>query len=444
MATMFAPTYTYDAEREQLARQQRLIDAMQANALEPATVPQGGMIASKMNPLQPMAKVLQAYMASKGQEGMKQSQDELARRYNADLRTGMDKFIDGISTQPGMQPAVQGNNPSAFVPEQQLGPEDAMAARKKAVLDAIASGHPVMQQLGMSELGNLRKQGVDIKDLLTHATPESQEVMVRTGSPTGFKAKKEKPIIVDNMLVDPTSLKIIEISGEPPAQVTINGDLYQVNPSTRMLKKLDNAPKITNTVHGGTIVNKGESEFAKGIGKLNAEELGNLRKQGDAARKLQPILSKLEELTDKGTFSGPTANAAMWLGELASTMGIPVEKDKIARSEEYASVLAKQISSYLTAGSGVGRSLTDADRAALERQFPEMTKSPEGRKQIIRMLRDASQREIAQADAAEEHITKMFQELTRLAPGGVASSPAPVTPNTPSVGQPGKPRVKNW
>jgi hypothetical protein len=91
-----------------------------------------------------------------------------------------------------------------------------------------------------------------------------------------------------------------------------------------------------------------------------------------------------------------------------------VDSSKIGRSEQYNAILAGQIAKYLTAGAGVGRSLTDADRAALEKQYPALILSPEGRRQIIGLMRQEAARDLAVGQQMQDQLEGSYPELARI------------------------------
>lgn len=442
MAGMF-PTFDYETEMADIARRQKLADAMQMTALSPMEMPQNaGPVASKASWLAPIAKLAQAYFASKQAETLKGDRQAATDRYNTEGQQGVEKLMNAMTQQPGdYQKPGDGVGPANY-----RSPEEVATMKKTALYQAMAANHPILRELAMAEF---KRQGaqkdITVKDLLPYADPATIPTLLANGVQS-FKPKEELGE-VGGVVYDKHTKQIVQLKQgyTPGAVLRIPGadgqiDLYQPNPSTGKLEKMDNAPKITNKV-GVNVTNAGENAFAKKVGELNANELGDIRKAGDSARKMQPILQKLEGLSN-ATHSGPGAPVGVWLGELASSMGVPVDKAKLANSEEYAGVLAKQISNYLTAGAGVGRSLTDADRQALEAQFPGLIRTPEGRVKIIRTLREANMRDIQQADTAEQEIAKRFPDLKRLVPGGFQGSPAPQTPNT--VQPSGGPVIRNW
>jgi hypothetical protein len=343
--------------------------------------------------------------------------------------------------QPGTQPYAA----DGYGPQQEISPQEAAQKRRAAIIEAMGANHPEIRELGKSlwseQVKNANVGKLTAKDVFNHATPGAQEVLAGQSGIEGFKALPQKPLEVNGVLLKPDSYEVIKAVGTAPEQIKFNGDLYEKNPTTGQWKKLDNAPKV-NVNATTNVVNKGETEFSKELGKDTAGQVKAAREQMMAAQKLIPNLDKLEQLNKSGVLSGPTAEPTMFLGELAKNAGIPFDPKKLTNSEEYKSTLGKQIAQYLTAGNGVGRSLTDADRKALESQFPEMVRTPEGRSRIITLLRTTAHSDIQQGQAVEAAIAEQFPELKRLrnvAPANSAPYPQNTSP-TPS----GTPIIRNW
>jgi hypothetical protein len=161
------PTYDYEAEKAGLDRRQQLINALQQQALQPLNLPRQGSVQAAASPLAAIGgPIAQALIANYAQGQQKEQQAELTSRYKQDLSSGIEKFMN---TSQG-SPAVQASLPNPFdgtSRTEQIGaavPGDP----KKAMLEALASNHPVLQQLGMSQLQGMgKKDQLSKKDLLS-------------------------------------------------------------------------------------------------------------------------------------------------------------------------------------------------------------------------------------------------------------------------------------
>jgi len=146
MPTANFQNYDYDTEAEAIKRQQMMAEAVRANSLSPVEVPTamgGNQVQAAINPMAIVAKLLQGAMANKEMSATEEKRQALSKRYSEDLVTGMDQFD---KTSQG--------TPAITLPEDQAGPVmDAQPGnQRQAILDAIASNHPVLKQIGMQQL----------------------------------------------------------------------------------------------------------------------------------------------------------------------------------------------------------------------------------------------------------------------------------------------------
>lgn len=396
------PTYDFETEADAIKRKQAIADAMQAGALQPMQMPtQPGVKLSGVNVL---AKLLEGYVAGKKSDEAKSERTALSQRYGDELKSGMEQFYrtsQGYEA-PSMAliPGEDGKPQSIHIP----------GDRKKAIFDALASNHPVLRDLAMQQLKEEGKNQLTPKDLLAIATPES--VLANTANPASWKPKRElKAFAPGEVLLDSSGNYATpgNPSGQQPFDLkTIGGDLYQT--SATGYKKLDNAPKVT--VHNA--VNMGDNALMKKLGESTAELIAGARTGKQQAQQMNFTANRLEELNNKGVFSGPTANVATTIGAFAQTLGVPVDQNKLGRSEEYNAILAQQVAKVLTAGNGVGRSMTDEDRKRFEQQFPQLVSTPQGRQQIIGMLRNSASQDLQYANQVEANLRKNYPEAARL------------------------------
>lgn len=419
-----ANLFGYDTEAEDLRRRQAMADALMGQSMQaPQGVTVGGMGAGP-HWTSALANMVSGYGAGKANANIKADRSALSERYAKDLSEGMDRYrrtSEGFTTppliaRPGVDPVTPGDP-------------------TKAVMDAMASNHPVLQKFAAEEYARMQAGKLTPKDMAGYATPRS--VLESGGNPAGFQPK----VNIQNMPAGGVSLDDggqVFTPGQGPLRtqpqgqsttpraapatpsednlpwgvgwrtVKIGNDLYQETAAG--LKKLDDAPNMT--------VNNNqpnpESMFMQTLGRDMATETAAVFKRKDTAENTMRLLDRLEGLNQEETYSGPTANLALGLSAFAKTIGLPVDTDQLTNSEEYKAALAAQISSYLTSGAGVGRSLTDADRKVLESQFPQLVATPAGRQAIIDMMRTASQREIQYGLDTRAKLQETFPEAARL------------------------------
>ena len=396
------PTYDFETEADAIKRKQAIADALQQAALQPMQMPtQPGVKLSGVNVL---AKLLEGYVAGKKSDEAKADRTALSQRYGDELKSGMEQYYKTMQGYETPSMALTPNEDGS--PQMVKVPGD----RKKAIFDALASNHPVLRDLAISQLKEEGKNQLTPKDLLSIATPDS--VLANTANPAAWKPKRElKAFAPGEVLLDSSGNYATpgNPSGQRPFDLkTIGGDLYQT--SATGYKKLDNAPKVT--VHNA--VNMGDNALMKKLGESTAELINTARTGKQQAQQMQFTANRLEELNNKGVFSGPTANVATTLGAFAQTLGVPVDQNKLGRSEEYNAILAQQVAKVLTAGNGVGRSMTDEDRKRFEQQFPQLVSTPQGRQQIIGMLRNSAAQDLQYANQVEANLRKNYPEAARL------------------------------
>jgi hypothetical protein len=441
------PTYDYESEQSDLMRRLKIAEAMQQGGLAPlgGTETVSG-VAVKRSPLEAVAKIAQAYFGSKQVQSIGDQQRQLGQRYRDDMRTGVGALIEGVSTQPGQIPEVadeSGGHGGA-----PMTAADATNRKRQAVMQAIASNHPVLQQLGMQQLQAMQKEGVSVKDVFGHATPEAQEAMARTGSVAGFKAKREKPIEVGGMLLDSNTLEVLEAKGPVPKQVSINGDLYEINPTTKQYKKLDNAPKVNVNTTVSPIIQGQKAGFEE-WSKKAAQSVDEMSASARQSVKLMSQLNQLEALSNAGTNAGPTAGIATFVQGLAKTAGIQVDPKMLNNSQAFESV-ATQAWAALMQQNGGARGLVKEESEKLAQSLPSLIQTPQGRKQITAVLRQQAVQNIEDAKKANAEYGRALQTQDPAAyTFGLSSTILPQSgPNPSATGavSPGtkKPSVSNW
>jgi hypothetical protein len=323
------PQNDYEAEQSALLRKLRWAEAMQAGALSPMEMP--NQPGAKVSWTQPLAKIAQAYAASKNIEGVDTQRQDLGRRYQAEGRSGVEKLIEAISAQAGPTPAVQGNNPSAYQAPGMQSPADAALIKKRGILDAMASGHPLVQQLGASQLKGLTENQLTAKDLLPHADPKSIPAMVQSGT-AGFKPAKGKPIELAGTLVDPDSLEAMVVKGPGPKRIEFKGDLYEENVSTGQWKKLDNAPKVSTTVNNN--MPKMETEFQKYLGQAEGKRLSAALEARPMQLEGLDAVSRGKQLLAEGIHTGILGNVRKDIDKVSGLVA-KTDPTKAARTEEF-------------------------------------------------------------------------------------------------------------
>lgn len=342
------PTYDYESERDALLRQQNIINAMQQQNLQPmgGTETAAGGYAVKKSPMEGIAKIANAFMLSQGQQNLQNDQKALGTRYAGDLKTDMGNFMSAMNAQPGTTPAVEGNNPSAFVPAQTTTPADVSRNRQQAIMDAISSNHPVMQQFGMGQLQYMMKNDqMTMKDWLDLAgggkyEPDSVVAAQRAGNTALLKPAKQYHT-VNNQLVDTTNTPTVALDGRDKfgpvstvAQTPGGPVLGQQNSGTGEVKF---APPGTNINLNTTTT--GANELAKGA-------VANLQESYKTAKDLPQVYSGLQQarqFLDAGVKAGSASDAAMQISKASEALGLGPVDPTIANTETFRAKLANQV-----------------------------------------------------------------------------------------------------
>lgn len=413
--------FDYDVEQAALKRRQAMIDSMTAQVMKPT---QGQMIGNRyVGPgiADAVSRVLSAYFLSNHQDKLDESQRDVQGRYNTGLQEALGKYEQtrlGAPAKMGPSMAPTVDNDPANPKQVEVSPAIPGDPRKAAI-EAIVSSYGPLRDIGLNDLKEAAKQGITLKDLLPHADPASIPAMLSQGQ-AGFKPKAELKAFQPGEVVLDAGGRVFTpqgAAGQGPAAgpgwgtTSIGGDLYQQ--SATGLKKLDNAPKITVSPNV-QVINKGEESFMKQFGEQTAKQLNAIQEGKANAQRMLTVADRLESLNKAGTFTGPGANVATSIGQFANAVGLPVDQKKLNNSQEYTAVLGKQVAQVLTAGSGVGRSMTDADREAFMSQFPTLVNTPEGRQRIIGMLRDGARQDIQYADTVYKNLQQAYPDAARL------------------------------
>lgn len=342
-------------EQETLNKKQAILDAMSAGALKPLEAPQAtGRVVGAISPIAALAKVMESYVAAKAGKNLTEEKQAFADEYRQMLADEGTKFMEESETDP-----------------------------KAAIRSALMSRHPLLQQMALAKLGK-EKTYDNIKTL-------------------------------DGRFFDVSTGKPVDIGGPSYTVVQTPGGVAQVQSGSGKWDMVDKAPKVTVN---NSISNKGEGKFSEGLGGKLADEVYEtaVTKAKQATGNLR-LAQNLEAANNRGTFSGPTANLATTLTAFADTMGLPIsaeDRKKMGNSESYSAQIASRTAEMLIAGGGVGRSFSDADRQEFVRQFPQLINSPEGRQQIISLIRQSANEDLAQAESVRKQVGNQFPELGRI------------------------------
>lgn len=322
--------YTYDQEAEEIARRQKIAEAMQAASMQAIPeAPRMGAMASQTHWSNALAKMVQAYAGAKGVEKAGTDRAALGQRASADLVEGMqqyDKTSRGFSI-PGDTPLPEGIDG----PVRQ--PETFKADPRKAIFDAMASNHPVLRDFAMKQMAEQAKGAWTPEKLAHFANPA--DVVKNPNDPSTWTGKPNlTPVTPGSAILDTNSNKFVAPGGVQPTVETIGGDLYQRAPSG--VKKLDNAPKVVVDMGG-----KASEKFATKLAEGRAD---TLVKSYEATKGLPQTLITLDEASKSlrdGIKSGIAGEVGLTLAKIGKSLGFGEVSPEIANTEAFRSQMAQ-------------------------------------------------------------------------------------------------------
>ena len=413
-----------EAARQQLAKRQQMLQALQASQLQPLTLPPAaGGVQPRVSLISALGPMVQAFIANKTGEKLKLEEQALAEKSREELRRGMEDYLSTSQGQtrnltmpagPGPEAAAAGSDaPVPYIPGTPTAPvENAGTERiapdpRKAMLDAIASNHPVLQQLGMTQLSQMGKNQLTAKDLLPYANPKAIPSMLG-GDMSGFQPKPEIKE-AGGSFYDLTDGTPKRIGGQEFAEpVMINNDLYQNEKGSGKLHKLDNAPKTTVAVNASPAIHgqkEGMGAYWKKAGE-RVDALGQIA--GTATNNLQTI-AELKNLDANGIFSNVSTGPATFLSNLGQAVGVPVDTAKLGNTETY-NALTTDLWQGLVAKYGGNRGVTKEEAAEIKRILPLAANSPQARQQMFSILENVSNRQIKQYQTANRSFASAVQK----------------------------------
>lgn len=312
--------------------------------------------------------------------------------------------------------------------------------RRGAVMEAMTSRLPEMQKIGQAgaqELGK-KPEGMSQKDWLSlnDFTPTSRVAASLANDPRLLKGQK-KLITAADQIFDQDALEggpVVDARMRYGKPTILKGDLYQ--PEDReggLLKKLDNASKTTVSVTPQNYIaaqNSGMAEWSK----LAAKAVDEMAMQARGARKAVDSLGQIERLTKSGTFDGPTANPAIWMGQLFNAAGIPMKvgtQQALNNSETFGNVSTELWMQFMNSVGGA-RGLVKEESEKIANSLPSLVQTPAGRLQIVQFMRQVAGQTMADARQAQQEYSRALRaENPELFTFGLSQAQIPRTEDGP-------------
>jgi len=161
------------------------------------------------------------------------------------------------------------------------------------------------------------------------------------------------------------------------------------DPEGKLVKKpyvggIDQTTAKTNV----SVDAKGETEFAKELGKLDAKKVADAGTARDNAFATVRSLDQLAKLDDQGLISGSFASGRVGATNLLNTLGLtsPADQQRLATSQNYQKVSGDVILGTL--GGKLGAGFSNEDRKFIESLVPQLETSAAARRQLINFMRN--------------------------------------------------------
>jgi hypothetical protein len=233
-------------------------------------------------------------------------------------------------------------------------------------------------QAQQQALGLLKEQSVISKNLRERAAADPIQQLLRTGK---FTSKSIAEYAKTGNIEDLDNVD----KADPTAITEANGKVLLINKQTgATIRELGSAPQR------GTVLNvdaKGEAEFSKELGKLDAKKVSDAQTARDNAFSTVRSLNQLAALDDQGLISGSFASGRVGVTNLLNTLGLTsvADQQKLASSQNYQKVAGDVILGTL--GGKLGAGFSNEDRKFIESLVPQLETSPSARRQLINFMR---------------------------------------------------------
>jgi hypothetical protein len=324
-------------ERKSLERRRALLDAMQQQNMQSPIVGNTGV-----GPL--LAKLGTSYFNMKGAENLDQAASDNQTRYGSELGGAMEEYLrksrgapGDVLTDKGADQLLNQNMDAGAALREPQKPDP-----QAAVLQAMTSRFPELQQIGMAQLKNQPDpesfgQPQTVIDPATGRPMLSQYGNRGTARPVQGALPFEKPMTVGDKVVDTFDPnKILANHGANwGAPFKREGDWYQKDLGTGKEVKLDNAPKVSTTVN----VPKGESAFDKTFGEKEAGRLSEALENRPMLIEGVAAAQKGTQLLDQGIYTGAFGDIETGLAKVGAEIGM-VDPAKASRTEIFKSYIA--------------------------------------------------------------------------------------------------------
>lgn len=361
---MANPNYDYDTQKSAIDRRRKMLEAMQLQGMQPL---QG----SNIHPMQGIAQVLSAYLGAKGQQDLRTEEQDLAQRYKQDLTSGIDRYMTTLQGQPESRTPFPGGQAEGLNPDL-ISPAVA-GDPKTAMLEALSSNHPVLQQLGMSQLTALGKKEAPMsqKDWLGLSGYDRKSVLaaMQAGDPGLLKPEAREHVVDGRIVTGVPGEGKYSVAGDFRPQFSSVEQLAVDSQGNPIIGQRELSTGKASFAPRGTNVNvntnqKASEKFAGQLAEKRANRLDSSFETAQSASQSLDALNAAAQDFSAGIKSGAPAEIALGFSKWAKALGLGDVDPAIANTEAFRANMAKQVLSNVKAlGSGTGISNADRDYA---------------------------------------------------------------------------------
>lgn len=346
-------------EGDEIARRRKLAEALMQQSQEAPIQGNTGLG-------QALAKIATAYITKRNTDKLGEEASANKDRYQGELSSALDSYMTKMNGKPG-ETLTDGQ--AANLMQNDVAPtlaEPVKADPKGAVMSAFASQFPEMKALGAAGMQGMMKQEQEtFGNPVTERGPNGQLISVQYGNrgtrkPLEGAMPFEKPLVVNNQLVDPAAPpgKDFRDKYTPPGVVATGPNGQPIVGQTEQ-----GTGKVNFAPGGGTTINtgdKGRNAFVEKLGDSKVKMLEKSYETAQAASNVLPALEQAQKDFDAGIKSGIAGNAGLVLAKAAKALGLGDVDPSIANTESFKANMARNVFSLIkNLGSGTGISNTD-------------------------------------------------------------------------------------
>lgn len=345
--------FDFAAEQDTINRRRQLAQELMRTGMQSQ---QGQMISGRFVAPNAIDRVLNFAGGMLMDNRQAEAQKNLTSDYNNRLLEGMEKYM---TTRDGKAGGTMSDQQAGDLMNNDQAPElaEPVAANpRKAVLEAMTSGLPPLQQIGQMELqAMLRSKGRDPS-------------MIKESGGQFYDLSSGKPVLLGGAEYGPTE--------------TIGGDLYQRGPGGKLVK-LDNAPKVSTTVNNNP-TQAGLKKYQEAVGEALAPG-GKSRTSAEQANEgLTASVEALQAVND-GARQGIAQPAMQVVRKLAAELGV---RDAATAPTDVLNASLKN--SIFKELDGLGAQVSNSDRDFVRDFSGDLTTDPVALKRML-ALRIAGQ-----------------------------------------------------